>query len=309
MPAETPVSTPSPVPAPATDLLPKSFLNRLARMSIVATKLYPGSRMGQRISKAKGAGMEFSEHKPYSPGDDFRAIDWNVYARTDHFHLKTFETEENLYVYVIVDVSASMGIGSSSPKLLHARQLAAAFSYVALVHGDNLGIHAMNDGLRDSLSTSSRRLRPSDVLEFCAGLRPAGRTDLLHALQAFSIHTGRPGMVFLISDFFSETDLASALRYLVYNGFGVLAFHLIDPAEENPQLSGELDLEDSETGELLPLTVRSGTVEQVRQSFARHCHEVHRALAIYEARYFRLRTDRPVEKFVLEDLRQAGVVE
>lgn len=291
------------------ELIPRSFLHRLDRMKIVATRLYPGSRMGQRISKAKGTGMEFSEHKQYSPGDDFRAIDWNVYARTDHFHLKTFETEENLYVYVIVDVSNSMGFGAAFPKLKLARQLAAAFGYITLIQGDNLAIHPMNDGLRESISTASRRLRPSDLLQFCSTLQPVGVTDFKRALQAFSIHTGHQGMVFLISDFLSDRDLADSLRYLVYNGFGVLGFHLVDPWEEDPSLSGEVDLEDLETGERIPLTVRRGTVEEIRRSFEAHCHAVNRAFAIYKAQYFRVRTDRPMEKFFLEDLRQAGVVQ
>jgi len=277
-------------------------------MHIIATRLYPGSKMGQRVSKSKGAGMEFAEHRQYSPGDDFRAVDWNVYARTDHLHLKTYETEMNLYVYVIVDISNSMSFGSTVRKLLYAKQLAASFGYVTLVQGDNLAIHAMNDILRESISTATRRLRPSEVLDFCASLGPGGPTDFTRSLQAFSIHTGHPGMVFLISDFMSEGNLSDALRYLVHNGFGVLGFHIIDPWEETPDLSGEVDLEDSETGELIPLTIRRGTVERVKDSFATHGHEVNRAFAIYEAQYFRIRTDRPLEKFFLEDLRNAGVV-
>lgn len=291
------------------ELLSRSFLHRLDRMQIVATRLYPGSRMGQRVSKSKGSGMEFSEHKQYSPGDDFRAVDWNVYARTDHLYLKTYETEMNLYVYVIVDISNSMTFGQQTRKLQYARQLAAALGYVTLVQGDNLAVHAMNDGLRESISTASRRLRPSDVLNFCGSLQPGGATDFTRTLQAFSIHTGHPGMVLLISDFMSEGSLSDALRYLVYNGFGVLGFHIIDPWEENPDLSGEIDLEDSETGDLIPLTIRRGTVEQVKASFATHCHEVNSAFALYEASYFPVRTGRPVERFVLEDLRNAGVVQ
>lgn len=290
-------------------LLPVSLLRRLARMRIIATRLYPGSRMGQRVSKAKGAGMEFSEHRPYAPGDEFRRIDWNVYARTEHFHVKTFETEMNLYVYVIVDISESMAFGSAVRKLHYAKQLAAALGYITLVQGDNLAIHAMNDGLRESISTSSRRLRPSDVLGFCESLQPGGPTDLTRSLQAFSIHTGHPGMVFLISDFLARDSLADALRYLIYNGFGVLGFHLIDPWEEKPELAGEIDLEDSETRELLSLTIRPDLVRQIEQSFAQHCHDVNRAFALYEAKYFPVHTSRPVEKFLLEDLRHAGVVE
>jgi uncharacterized protein (DUF58 family) len=296
-------------PAAAEELLPLSFLHKLARTTIVATQLYPGSRMGIRRSRAKGAGMEFADHKPYSPGDDFRAVDWNVYARTDHLYLKTFETEENLYVYVLVDVSASMGFGSPAPKIQWAKQLAGALGYITLAQQDNLAVHAMDDALCGSVSTAARRLKPSDLLAFCAELSPGGRTDFVRCLQAFSIHTAHRGMVFLISDFLSDRNFDQGLRYLVYNGFGVLAFHTVDPWEENPSLEGEVDLEDSEIGRLLPLTVQRNTLSQMRDCFEANCEKVRRTFGTYAARYFRIRTDRPVEKFVLEDLRHEGVVQ
>lgn len=305
-----PTSPSSPSQEPAEeDLLSPSFLRRLERVSIVATRLYPGSRTGERISKAKGAGMEFSEHKQYSPGDDFRAVDWNVFARTDHLYLKTFETEMNLYVYVIVDVSASMAFGTAAQKLRYAKQLAAALGYVTMVQGDNLAIHVMNDGLRESISTARSRLRPNDVLGFCRTLEPGGQTDFVRSLQAFSIHTNHPGMVMLISDFLSEGDLSDALRHLVYSGFGVIGFHVVDPWEEDPTLSGEVDLEDLETGRLSSVTVRRGTIGQLRDAFHEHSHEVNRAFATYEASCFHVRTDQPIDKFVLEDLRHAGIIE
>lgn len=292
------------------ELLPLPFLHKLDRTTILATQLYPGSRMGVRRSRAKGSGMEFADHKPYSPGDDFRTVDWNVYARTDHLYLKTFETEENLYVYVLVDVSRSMGFGSipGMTKLDWAKRLAASLGYITLVQQDNLAIHAVNDGLRDSVSTAERRLKPSDVLGFCSDLRPDGQTDFTRCLQGFTIHTGHRGMVFLISDFLSDKAFEQGIRYLVYNGFGVLAFHLVDPWEEDPRLDGEVDLEDAESGGLLPLTVRRNTLSRMKTCFQEHCRNVHRAFGTYSARYFRIRTDRPIDKFVLEDLRHEGVV-
>ena len=293
---------------PGEDLLPLPFLHKLDRTTIVATQLYPGSRMGIRRSRSKGAGMEFADHKPYSPGDDFRTVDWNVYARTDHLYLKTFETEENLYVYVLLDISDSMGFGTGLTKLEWGKRLAAALGYVTLVQQDNLAIHSINDGLRESISTGEQRLKPSDVLGFCAGLEPGGKTDFVHCLQAFSIHTGHRGMVFLISDFLSDRDFDQGIRYLAYNGFGVLAFHLVDPWEEDPTLAGEVDLEDSETSELLPLTVRRNTLTQVKDCFEAHCQKVYRTFGTYAARYFRIRTDRSIERFVLEDLRHEGVI-
>lgn len=291
------------------ELLPLSFLHRLDRSRIIANRLYPGSKMGQRVSKAKGSGMEFAEHKQYSPGDDFRTIDWNVYARTDHLYLKTYETEMNLYVYILLDTSKSMAFGSGVAKLFFAKQLAAALGYLTLVHGDNLALHTMDQNLRAQLSHTTSRLRPRDVIRFCRDLTAGGETDLLRSFQAFSIHTGSPGMVFIISDFFSKTNLMDALRYLVYNGFAVFALHVIDPMEESLELGGEVDLIDHETGEVLSVTVRTGTLEKIRQSFQEHTRRVHNAVATYAASYFPVRTNVPVEKYFLEDFRNGGLIE
>jgi len=291
------------------ELLPLSLLQRLDRTRIIANRLYPGSKMGQRVSKAKGSGMEFSEHKQYSHGDDFRNIDWNVFARTDHLYLKTYETEMNLYVYILVDTSNSMAFGSGVSKLFFAKQLAAALGYMTIVHGDNMTIHTIDQNLRLQLSSMSSRIRPRDVIRFCSDFTAGGETDLLRSFQAFSINTGSPGMVFIISDFFSKTNLMDALRHLIYNGFSVFALHVIDPLEANPQLGGEIDLVDPETGEVLSVTVRSGTLDKVRKSFEDHCHRVHNALATYTAGYFPLLTNMSIEKCFLEDFRQAGLIE
>src|SRR3954449_10621803 len=97
-----------------TDLLPAGLMRKLERVRIVSRVMHPGASMGERMSRARGAGMEFADHKEYSAGDDFRMIDWNVYARLDEFVVRLYETEENLSVCVLVDASASMDFGGAS---------------------------------------------------------------------------------------------------------------------------------------------------------------------------------------------------
>lgn len=290
------------------ELLSPSFLHQLNRCNIAATQLYPGSRMGARRSRSKGSGMEFANFRPYSAGDDFRAVDWMVYARTDHLYVKTFETEENLYVYILLDISNSMDFGSPVSKLELGKQLAGALGYMTLAQQDNLSIHVLNDRLRDSINTGEKGLRPSEMLNFCAQLQPGGKTDLVKSLQLFTVSASQRGMVFLISDFLSPGKFEDGLRYLVYHGFGVLGFHIMDPWEQNPKLEGEVDLEDSETGVTLPLTVRRNTCSQMQTCFRTHCHKIQGLFDTYAARYFPVYTSQSVERFVLEDLKREGVV-
>ena len=97
--------------SPAEEVLSAQFMKQLERFRMCSRVVHPGASMGERVSRSRGSGMEFADHKEYAPGDDFRMIDWNVYARLDQFVVKVFETEENLSVAILLDASASMDFG------------------------------------------------------------------------------------------------------------------------------------------------------------------------------------------------------
>src|ERR1035437_178720 len=121
------------------ELLSPALMRRLERGRISSKVMHPGASMGERMSRARGAGMEFADHKQYSAGDDFRMIDWNVYARLDEFVVRLYETEENLSVCIMVDASASMDFGGTgNSKWEAATRLAAGLGYVSLANRDSL---------------------------------------------------------------------------------------------------------------------------------------------------------------------------
>src|SRR5512133_2970536 len=112
------------------ELLEPALMRKLERLRISSRVVHPGASMGERMSRARGSGMEFADHKEYSAGDDFRMIDWNVYARLDEFVVRLYETEENLSVCIMVDASASMDFGGANgTKWDAAKRLAAALCY------------------------------------------------------------------------------------------------------------------------------------------------------------------------------------
>ncbi len=246
--------------------------------------------------------MEFADHKPYSPGDDFRYIDWNVYARLDELALKTFETEENLYVYIMVDTSASMGFGSPQ-KLEVARRLAAALAYITISHEDSVRLYAFSNTIHSDLPPLASRGQASQIFEFLTDLDPLGETNLSHCLKAFAVETKKSGIVFLISDFWDRQGFESGLEYLIYNNFYVVGLHLFDPFELNPELSGEIDLVDSESGQLIPLTVRKGTLDGYRRETEAYWLRIHSYLESYNAKYQRISNTESVEDLVMNRFR------
>src|ERR671915_1184225 len=99
------------MPVTESQLLPPDLMAQLERLELVTRKVFKGRMKGERRSKRKGQSVEFADFRNYVPGDDLRFIDWNLYARMDRLFLKLFLEEEDLALYVLLDVSKSCDYG------------------------------------------------------------------------------------------------------------------------------------------------------------------------------------------------------
>src|ERR671936_2363005 len=127
-------------------LFDSDFLKKLEYLSLVSRRVFRGSLLAQRRTMQMGGGIEFADHREYTPGDDFRYLDWNLYARHDELLLKRFQEEEDLHVYFFLDCSRSMGFGRPV-KFDFARQVAAALAYIALADLDRIAVTAFADDI------------------------------------------------------------------------------------------------------------------------------------------------------------------
>ena len=121
-----------PQPEGQEPLFDEAFLRRLERLAVLSRRAMAGQMQGERRSPKRGQSVEFADFRPYAPGDDFRRIDWNAYARLERFFLKLFVEEQDLTVHLLVDTSPSMDWGEPN-KLRFALRAAGALGYVALV--------------------------------------------------------------------------------------------------------------------------------------------------------------------------------
>src|SRR5438105_14741607 len=122
-------------------LFDSDFLKKLEYLSLVSRRVFRGSLLAQRRTMQLGGGIEFADHREYAYGDDFRYLDWNLYARHDELMLKRFQEEEDLHVYLLLDCSRSMAFGEP-PKIDLARQVVAALAYIALADLDRVAVTA-----------------------------------------------------------------------------------------------------------------------------------------------------------------------
>jgi len=258
----------------AFDFFDSAFLRKLETLAIFSRKAFAGRLRGEQRSQRHGSSVEFADFRPYSQGDDFRRIDWNAYARFGNLFLKLFTEEEDLFLYVLLDRSASMAFGDPVTKFDLARRLTAALSYIALSNLDRVAVFALAqdgnaddsehraDPADDEASRDARAARPADdhlafvrgkgaifsVFEYLRQLRPAGRTDLVRSVRGFLTRQHHKGVVVILSDFLSPTGYEDALKQLAFAGFQPMVIHVMARDEIEPDLSGDFRLIDSETG-------------------------------------------------------------
>jgi uncharacterized protein (DUF58 family) len=228
---------------------PREILRKIRRLELRTRRLVESSFAGQYQSVFKGRGMNFEEVRPYSPGDEIRAIDWNVTARTGEPYIKKFTEEREMTVMIVLDVSASGDFGSvRESKREMAAEVASILAFSAIHNNDKVGLLLFSNRVELFIPPKKGRLHILRLIREMLFFSPKGRgTDLAGALEYMNKVNTRRAVVFVISDFlagdFSRPLTVSARRH------DMVALTVVDPAEEALPDVGVILLEDPETGE------------------------------------------------------------
>src|SRR5215213_2637028 len=145
-------------------LLDPQFMARLDQLDVMSRKLLAGKMKGERRSKRRGQSVEFADYRNYVIGDDLRFIDWNIYARLDRLFLKLFLEEEDLALYILIDVSKSCDYGDPN-KAMYLKQVAAALGYIGLVNYNRVSICAVGDGIVAETGAMRGRRRVAQMID------------------------------------------------------------------------------------------------------------------------------------------------
>ena len=278
--------------------IPPALLAQLGSLELIARAAVDGMAHGAHRTKRHGFSQEFAEYRDYAPGDDLRFVDWNAYARADRLLVKRFEGETNTRLTLLMDISASMGVGDTPSKLVYATWLAAALALIASRQHDATGLAAFNDDLRWLLPPRTGAIHQQALLRDLEGLAAAGGSNWERAFALVAGRDRRRGVVAAISDFYCEPgDFARALRLLGTRGHDLIVFHLLSAAERQPRLKAgrNTTLRDAETGRLLEVDAH-----EVRRAYPRRLAEHETALrdaaGAAGADYVRMDTDRPLDE-------------
>ena len=330
----------------AAPLFDEKFLRRLERLNFRTAPQLRGNMLGEQRSRKLRPDLDFSDHRPYTPGDDPRHIDWHIYAHHEELFVKLGEASQNINVHILLDASRSMAwepnvaslsqlsaddldaMGRQRSKWNVARRLAGALAYLALSGGERVTITPYTDTLGRSFGPVHGKKRAIPTLNFLSSLQPAPVSDgreafgLAESLTHYARGHAAGGMFILISDLMetvgssADSDdiesgaqaLTKGLRYLTLPRWQVLVMHLLSSQEVEPGFEGDFEFEDIETTENLPFYIDQTTLSQYRLRVKRWCAALELACARQGTVYSRILSEWPLEQKVIPFLRQRGVV-
>ncbi|PYR02338.1 MAG: DUF58 domain-containing protein [Acidobacteria bacterium] len=276
--------------------LDPAVVARLGTLELKARTIVEGFLSGLHRSPFKGFSVEFAEYRQYIPGDDLSTIDWKVFARSDRYYVKKFEEETNLDAHLMLDVSGSMGYGSTAmTKFEYGACLAAALAYLMNRQRDAVGLTAFDDKIVEMLPTGSRSGHLRNILLTLDRLKLGRETNVSKPLQQIVDSFSKRGLVVLISDLFDDADaVIRGLKHFQHRGNDVIVFQVLDPDEIDFPFERPTKFEDLETSEeilAVPGAVRDHYVKQMGTLIERYRRELGAAGIDYQL----LSTKRPLE--------------
>ena len=231
------------------DYLDPAVISRLSRIALMSRHPMLGSISGIHKSAARGSSVEFAEYRKYTPGDDIRHIDWQVFGRTDKFFIKEFEADTNLRCVIIFDTSNSMAFEAEhGTKFDYARRLAATMAYMLVQQGDMVGLTTFNENTILEVPAKSSPVHMKTIFETLDQSAPTGKTELCQTLHDMAEKIPSRALVVVISDFFTEPEeLMSAFGHLRFRKHDVTAFHLLDKREIDFDFDRPIRFQDLES--------------------------------------------------------------
>jgi uncharacterized protein (DUF58 family) len=289
------------------DQFDEEFLKKLEYLYIVSKKIVAGQNQAERKTRIVGSGIEFADHRSYSPGDDFRGLDWKVFARTEKLFLRLFEEEEDLYIYFLLDCSRSMLLGEPT-KWDYAKRVAAALGYIGLSNLDRVSIIPFSSKLDGRLPPSRGKAQIFKIFDFLRNLEPGEHTSLEDAFSTFVAQNKRRGIAVVLSDFYDPRGFEAGLNKLRYYKFEPIVIHTYDERELNPTVQGELQLVDVETGDVREITLTPEVVKEYQEAFYEFSSELEDYCTKKQVLYFRVPIQEAFDELVLRIFRAGGFI-
>jgi uncharacterized protein (DUF58 family) len=281
------------------------FFKKLESISIKARMTMTEGAAGGRKSKAKGSSVEISDFREYTPGDDYRRIDWNAYGRFDKLFLKLFMEEREALINIFVDCSKSMDFGEKHKGVM-ALRISGILTYLALSNLDRVAINKIQG---DTLVQSSSYMGKSmfqGAMQFLENSEFKGSTNLSQSIKRKDLKSR--GISVVISDFFTSGSIEELIKYLAYKRQQIILIQILSQDEITPEIGGQVRLVDSETKEEVNITVTPKLHKIYNSKLKLLKTTMKENVKKYGGVFLQVSSSEPLDKVVFEYFAKEGII-
>lgn len=293
-------------------IIDDEFIGRLETLGLWIKTQMNGYFGGNHKAATYGSTVEFADFREYTPGDDIRRIDWNLFSRFDKYFIRLFVDERQMHNQILVDGSASMDDGEG--KAEYALKTAAALGYLSVQGMDRTSIKMIQGS---GLISVGQRITGKEsfysTVSELEEVRFYGSAEISDAVKN-SQETGfDDGLTVIISDFFTESDWKQAVDYLLYKKREVLLIQVLTPAEANPDYFGRMQLLDAESvdiddGRNMRMRITKSEYKAYLQALSEYLEDMKQFCRSRNVGYVTVNTANPIEKELLNSLYETEAI-
>ena len=290
-------------------LFDAEFLGRLRALFLRLRKRRQLKKKGIQNTTATGFTREFTDFRHYTPDDDYRSIDWRLYARLDRLYVRLYEEVQEFHVHILVDTSASM-VTPFGDKRLSALRLAVALAYLGLIGQHRVSLYRMADRIIEGLPPQKGQGNIQRIIDYAKRLEFGGMTDLKRCFSSFRPSRQRYGIIFVISDLYGRDadEAKDAVQRIASWPGEAHVIQIFNPWEEHPDLDGEVELIDVETQEHRKLWFTKRELKRYEEVFDLFLKTVEHTCKSRQIDYQRWCTDQPFEEAFLDLLSRGSAL-
>lgn len=293
----------------AAELFDPRFLEKLRALFLRLRRRRQLKKKGIHATPATGFTREFKDFRHYTPNDDYRSIDWRLYARLEKLFIRLYEEVQEFHVHILLDTSQSMALPYAE-KRKTALKVAVALSYMGLVSQHRVSLYTMSNKVVSEMPPFKGQGNIQKIIDYLAGIPFGGMTDLEECFRTFRPTRQRYGVIFVISDLFGR-DIESAshgLKSSVAWPGEPHVIHVYHPKERKPDLDGEIELIDVETLEKRRLWLTKRDLKRYEETFAKFVEHIQAECRRRQMDYVEWTTETDFEEMFLHLLSRGSVL-
>lgn len=285
------------------NLINSDFLKKLDRLKLNSNIVLNKGYSGLRKSKSKGQSVEFSDFREYTHGDDYRKIDWNVYARFEKLFIKLFMEEREALINIFLDCSKSMDFGNPK-KSLTAQKIALALGYLSLSNMDKINLFIQEDGFLKDTDYLQGKNSFSTLVNYVDSINFDNKRDFFSLIKS---RTYKKGVSIIISDLFT-TMLKDSIKYLSYMKQTIIIIQVLSLEEIKPNDIGDIRFIDSETDEAKDVSVTPQVLSSYNDTFSEFINEIKELCNKYGCSYTLVSNKEHIDEIILDNLIKARIL-